>query len=103
MPKEEWKTKANEAILLLEEAGFLMAEKALGKDKVCRASTDLFSAQATNESGFIEVHQHFENSALQVASVLPAGADLPDQESFVTDINRLRLFKIESDVIDYES
>ena len=34
MPKEEWKTKANEAILLLEEAGFLMAEKALGKDKV---------------------------------------------------------------------
>ena len=30
MPKDEWKTKANEAILLLEEAGFLMAEKALG-------------------------------------------------------------------------
>ena len=42
MPKEEWKTKANEAILLLEEAGFLMAEKALGKDKVYRASTDPF-------------------------------------------------------------
>ena len=34
MPKEEWKTKANEAILLLEEAGFLMAEKALGKNVI---------------------------------------------------------------------
>ena len=34
MPKEEWKTKANEAILLLEEAGFLMAEKALGEKKL---------------------------------------------------------------------
>ena len=89
MPKEEWKTKANEAILLLEEAGFLMAEKALGNNKVHRASTDLFSAQATNESGFIEVHQHFENSALQVASVLPAGADLPDQECFFIVFNCL--------------
>ena len=42
MPKEEWKTKANEAILLLEEAGFLMAEKALGENKVKRASTYIF-------------------------------------------------------------
>ena len=45
MPKEEWKTKANEAILLLEEAGFLMAEKALGEDKVKRASTHFFLFQ----------------------------------------------------------
>ena len=52
------------------------------KGHFTKQSFTVISAQATNESGFIEVHQHFENSALQVASVLPAGADLPDQECF---------------------
>ena len=68
MPKEEWASKANDAILLLEEAGFLMAQKAL--------------AESNSTSGIVEVHQTFENSALQVASVLPAGADLPDEVMF---------------------
>ena len=68
MPKEEWASKANDAIMLLEEAGFLMAQTAL--------------AESNATGGVVEVHQHFENSALQVASVLPAGADLPDEVMF---------------------
>ena len=44
--------KANEAIMLLEEAGFRMIEAAFG--------------DGANLTGFQEIHQSFENSALQV-------------------------------------
>ena len=69
MPKEDWANKANEAIMLLEEAGFRMAEAAFG--------------DGSNQTGFREIHQTFDNSALQVAAVLPSDAtDLPDEVMF---------------------
>ena len=41
------------------------------------------AAFRSNETGFREIHQTFENSALQVAAVLPSDAkDLPDEVMF---------------------
>lgn len=71
IPKKEWASRATKAIELLEEAGFLLAQQALD------AYVDNGQGQ-----GIIEVHQSYPNTALQVAAILPAGADLPDEVMF---------------------
>lgn len=58
------------AIELLEEAGFLLAQQAFAK------------YNDSDRPEIIEVHSSYPNTALQVASVLPAGGDLPDEILF---------------------
>ena len=54
--QDEWAVRATEAITLLEEAGFLLAEQ-------CEAALE---SEAIRTAGIIEVHQSYPNSALQV-------------------------------------
>ena len=55
---------------MLEEAGFLLAQQAFAK------------YNDSDRPEIIEVHSSYPNTALQVASVLPAGGDLPDEILF---------------------
>jgi len=52
IPKNEWAARATKAIELLEEAGFLLAQQAL-------------EAYGSENTGIIEVHQSYPNTALQ--------------------------------------